>query len=315
MQYRKLGRTGLDVSILSYGASSLGGVFHDIDEAQGIRTVHEAIELGINLIDVSPFYGLTKAESVLGKALREIDRERYILATKVGRYGESSFDFSARRVTDSVDESLARLGVEHVDLIQCHDIEFVHMDQIVEETLPALRDVVRAGKARFIGITGLPLVVFERVLERVGPEGFDTILSYCHFELNDTSLAPLAASFGEAGIGVINASPTGMGLLTGRGAPAWHPAPLEVKDACARAVSLCESRGKSITDLAIRFSVSEPTIATTLVSTARLEHLRHNVAAAESELDADLLRDVQGALAPVMNRTWPSGLGENQPAS
>src|SRR3954454_6599687 len=106
MLYRPLGRTGLEVSILSYGASPLGSVFRDVDEAEGIRTVHTALDLGINFIDVSPYYGLTRAETLLGKALRGIPRERYYLATKVGRYGEDSFDFSAGRVTRSVDESL-----------------------------------------------------------------------------------------------------------------------------------------------------------------------------------------------------------------
>ena len=110
MQYRLLGQTGLNVSILSFGASSLGGAFRDIDEQEGVRTVHKALELGINFIDVSPYYGLTKAETVLGRALVGIPREAYFLATKCGRYGSNicDFDFSATRVIRSVDESLAR---------------------------------------------------------------------------------------------------------------------------------------------------------------------------------------------------------------
>ncbi|MEO0586631.1 MAG: aldo/keto reductase [Planctomycetota bacterium] len=309
MIYRPLGRTGLDVSVLSFGASSLGGVFHDIDESQGVRTVHEVLDLGINFIDVSPYYGLTKAEAVLGRALREIDRDRYILATKVGRYGEKSvdFDFSAARVKASVDESLARLGVDHVDLIQCHDIEFASFDVVMNEAIPALREVVAEGKARFIGVTGLPLTVFTKTIDRLGPEGFDTILSYCHYALNDTTLLPVARDFTEKGIGVINASPTGMGLLTERGAPAWHPAPESIKAACNEAVALCKARGQQITDLAITYAVSEPSIATTLVSSANPANMRKNIAAAEAELDHELLADVQRVLEPVINQTWPSG--------
>ena len=87
MEYRVLGQTGLQVSALGYGASPLGSVFRPIDEAEGIRTVHTAIDLGINFIDVSPYYGLTKAETVLGEALATLPRDGYILATKVGRYG------------------------------------------------------------------------------------------------------------------------------------------------------------------------------------------------------------------------------------
>src|SRR5207248_8620677 len=98
MIYRTLGKTGLRVSALSYGASPLGSVFRPIDEAEGIRTVHTALDLGINFIDVSPYYGLTGAEEVLGKALATLPRARYILATKVGRYGQGQLAFRAARV-------------------------------------------------------------------------------------------------------------------------------------------------------------------------------------------------------------------------
>src|SRR5215213_3667297 len=92
MEYRALGHTGLKVSALSFGGSSLGGVFHNINEADGIRTVHVALDGGVNFIDTSPYYGITRAETVLGKALKEIARDRYLLATKVGQYGEGQFD-------------------------------------------------------------------------------------------------------------------------------------------------------------------------------------------------------------------------------
>src|SRR5438477_9593268 len=116
MQYRELGTTGLKISALSFGASSLGGVFRDIDENDAVRTVQVAVDHGVNLIHVPPYYGATKAETVLGKALKQIARDRYFLATKVGQYGEGDFDFSEPRVTQSVDESLARLNVDYVDL-------------------------------------------------------------------------------------------------------------------------------------------------------------------------------------------------------
>jgi aryl-alcohol dehydrogenase-like predicted oxidoreductase len=308
MDYHQLGQTGLKVSVLSYGASSLGGVFHEIDEDEGIKTVHAALDLGINFIDVSPYYGLTKAETVLGKALKGIPRDRYYLATKVGRYGRDQFDFSAERVAASVDESLARLGVDAIDLIQCHDIEFGSLDQIVEETLPALRKIQAQGKVRFVGITGLPLKVFARVLERAE---LDTILSYCHYELNDTSLAELIPVLQAKHIGIISASPLGMGLLTERGAPEWHPAPAEIKEACAQAAAYCRRQGVDIAQLAIQFSLSNPDIATTLVSTANPQNIIKNVEWLETPLDQALLAQVQAILAPIKNQTWPSGRLEN----
>src|SRR5229473_8282609 len=202
MQYRPLGTTGLQVSVLSFGASPLGSVFAQIDEVEGIRSVHAAIDRGINFIDVSPYYGLTKAETVLGKALKELPRDAYYLATKVGRYGLDQFDFSAKRVTASINESLARLHVDYVDLIQCHDIEFGSLDQIIGETLPALREIQKQGKARFIGISGLPLAIYRYVLDRTQ---VDTILAYCHYCLNDTALQEIIPYLIGKQVGIINA--------------------------------------------------------------------------------------------------------------
>jgi aryl-alcohol dehydrogenase-like predicted oxidoreductase len=241
---------------------------------------------------------------VLGKALREIPRDSYYLATKVGRYGSDEFDFSADRVTASVDESLARLGVEHVDVIQCHDIEFGDLNQIVDETLPALDRVREQGKARFIGITGLPLSVFTKIGERAE---IDMVLSYCHYCLNDTALTGILPFLKGRGIGIINASPLSMGLLTNRGVPDWHPADLDIRLSCSRAAAHCRSRGVDIAKLAIQFAVANVDIATTLVGTANPEHLRNNVAWIEEPLNAELLADTQAILDPIHNKTWPSG--------
>jgi L-galactose dehydrogenase len=308
MEYRDLGKTGLRVSALGFGASPLGGVFGDIDEAEGVRTVHAAIDLGINFFDVSPYYGLTRAETVLGKALKEIPRDRYYVATKVGRYGADQFDFSARRVVDSMDESLARLNVDYIDLIQCHDIEFGSLDQVIYETLPALRRLKEQGKVRFIGVTGLPLKIFRYILDRAH---VDTILSYCHYCLNDTTLDTLIPYLREKGVGIVNASPLSMGLLSNQGAPAWHPASDEIKAACAEAAAFCRKRGADISRVAIQFSLANRDLATTLVGMARYQNLLKNVRWAQESIQQDLLAEVLEILAPIHNQTWPSGLPEN----
>jgi aryl-alcohol dehydrogenase-like predicted oxidoreductase len=308
MRFRLLGNTGLQVSILSFGASSLGGVFRDVDQESANRTVATALDRGMNFIDVSPYYGLTKAETALGKALRGVSRDRYILATKVGRYGVDDFDFSRERVVASVDESLARMGVEHIDLIQCHDIEFVGLDQIVDETLPALRELQESGKVRFVGITGLPLKIFRDVIERAD---VDTILSYCRCSLNDTALTGVLPWLGEKGVGVINASPLSMGLLSDRAPPGWHPAPEEVKQACVTVAAHCRSKGASIAKLAVQFSVSDERVATTLVGSANPDNIARNCEWVDEPIDEGLLAEVREILAPVDGRTWPSGLPEN----
>ncbi|MCL4303141.1 MAG: aldo/keto reductase [Anaerolineae bacterium] len=308
MDYRLLGKTGLKVSALSFGASSLGSVFRSIDEAEGIRTVHTALDLGINFIDVSPFYGLTRAETILGQALKGVPRDRYYLATKVGRYGEDEFDFSAKRVTASVDESLIRLGLDYIDVIQCHDIEYGSLDQVVNETIPALRQVQAQGKVRFVGITGLPLKIFRYVMDRAE---IDTILSYCHYTLQDTSLAELVPALQAKQIGVINASPLGMGLLTNQGTPDWHPATADIKQVCARAAAYCLSKGVDIAKLAVQFALANPDIPTTLVGTANPDNIRQNVAWLEESLDKELLQEVQEILKPVQNKPWVVGRPNN----
>jgi L-galactose dehydrogenase len=312
MHYRPLGQTALKVSVLSFGASSLGGVFRATNQAEAVRTVHTALDLGVNFIDVSPYYGATKAETVLGDALRGIARERYVLATKVGQYGEGEFDFTAARVTRSLDESCRRLGVDYIDLLQCHDVEFADLRQIVDETLPTLAKLREAGRIGHIGITGLPLKIFPAVLDAVPPGMVETILSFCHYELNDTSLTSLVPYLKQKGIGIINASPTGMGLLTERGVPAWHPATPAMIAGARRVVDYCKSVGADIVKLAIQFAVAQPDIATTLVSSANPENIRKNIGYVEEPVDAELMANVLRLLEPIRNHNFTRGRPENR---
>jgi len=307
VEYREIGRTGMKVSNLSFGASSLGGVFHSIKEEEGIQAVNTAIDNGINFIDVSPYYGHLKAEIVLGKALKNINRNRYYLSTKVGRYGRNGvnyWDYSGKKVTDSVYESLDRLNVDYVDIINIHDIEFADLEQICQETLPALVDLREKGIAKHIGITNLTLSHFRYVIENV-PEGtVESVLSFCHYCLNDNALTDYLDYFEKKGIGVINASPFSMGLLTERGAPDWHPAPQPLKDVCKKAMQHCKSQNKSIEQLAVKYSVSNPRIATTLFSTSRPEAVLKNIEWANGKLDEELLSEVHEILKPRYRDTW-----------
>jgi L-galactose dehydrogenase len=313
MEYRKLGNTGMNVSVLSFGASSFGGVFHEVNFDECIETVRVALDGGINFIDVSPAYGETLAETVLGKALAGIPRSQYYLATKIGAYSEAKgdYDYSAKRTEASLHHSLKRLGVDYVDLVQCHDIEFADHDQVVNETLPALHRLKSQGLARFIGITGLPLKIFPSILDRVDSGTVDTILSFCHYELNDNSLATLIPYLTTKGVGIINASPTGMGLLTPRGVPDWHPASKPIIEGCRLVVDYCEAKGIDIVKLAIKYSCSHPYIATTLVSTSRPKNIRDNLAHVEEPLDQGLLAEVLALLEPVRNFNFTRGRPEH----
>src|SRR5947209_12799650 len=188
MEHRNLGKTGLKLPALSFGASSLGAEFRKIDLNEALRSVHVALEAGMNFIDTSPYYGRGMSEVLLGIALKGVPRDSYILGTKLGRYAPSHFDFSARRVEESVEVSLTRLGTDHLDICLCHDIEFVEMQQIIDETLPALRKLQKQGKVKFVGISGYPMKMFRWVAERAR---LDVILSYNHYTLQNTQLADL----------------------------------------------------------------------------------------------------------------------------
>ncbi|MEI7026006.1 aldo/keto reductase [Paenibacillus sp. y28] len=308
MKTRKLGRTGLDVSILSFGASSLGGVFHEVDEAEAIRTVHEAVDLGMNFIDVSPYYGLTKSEAVLGKAIAGLRRDQFYLSTKAGRYGADAFDFSAKRITASIDESLRRLNTDYVDILYLHDIEFGSLRQVVEESIPAINRLKEQGKIRFTGISGLPLSIFRTVLAE---SEVDSILSYCRYSLNDTSLLDLVPLLASKQIGIVNASPLSMGLLSGKEPPAWHPASSRIREVCSRTAQLCRENGIDLPKLAIQFAVADERIPTTLVSTANPANIRKNAAWAQEEPDKEQLEQVREWLKPIHNETWLSGRPEN----
>lgn len=307
MKTRRLGKTGLEVPVLSFGASSLGSVFRDIDRGEGVRTVHAAVDAGMNYIDVSPYYGLTKAESVLGEAIRSLPRSSFTLSTKAGRYGENAFDFSRKRIHDSVQESLDRLHTDYIDILFLHDIEFVPADIIIEEAFPTLLRLKEQGIIRHAGICGLPLPLFEKVLPQIDA---DAIISYCHYSLNDTSLLSLLPLLEKKKIGLVNASPLSMGLLSTRGAPAWHPADDQVKQLCLKAARFCTEQGSDIAKLAVQFSTSNERIPTTLVSSASQRNILNNAAWVEEPIDQILLDEVLRILAPLHNETWSSGRPE-----
>ncbi len=307
MEYREIGRTGMKVSALSFGASSLGSVFRDTRESEAIAAVHTAVEMGMNFIDVSPYYGHYKAETVLGKALREIPRDRYYLSTKVGRYGKdgvNTWDYSGRRATESVYESMERLGVDYIDLINVHDIEFADLHQVVEETLPALVELREKGVVGHVGITDLQLENLQWVVDHAAPGTVESILNFCHFTLNDDKLLDFLDYFEERGIGVINASPLSMGLLSQRGVPAWHPAPASLVEACRRAVEHCSAKGYPIEKLAMQFSVSEPRIATTLFSSVNPANVAKNIAYVSEQPDMELVSEVKRIIGDQQRVSW-----------
>ena len=312
MKYNEIGKTGLKVSELSFGASSLGGVFHSVKEEKAIEAVFTAIEQGMNFIDVSPYYGHYKAETVLGKALKEIPRDKYYLSTKVGRYGKdgvNTWDYSAKRAQESVYESMERLNIDYIDIINVHDIEFQKdlpggLELVANETLPALVELKEKGLVGHVGVTDLQPENIKWMVEHVPAGTIESTLCFCHYSLNDEMLNDYFDFFEEHNVGIVNASPLSMGLLSSRGAPDWHPAPQALKDACTKAAKYCEEKGYPIEKLAIQYSISSPRIATTLFSSANPDNVKKNVAFAEAPLDWELVKDVQAIIGDQMRVRW-----------
>lgn len=300
MQKRLLGKTGLQLPVLGFGASSLGQEFRKVNLDEALRSVRVALDCGLDFIDTSPFYGRGMSEVLLGIALKDVPRDQYTLCTKLGRYDLAHFDFSARRVAESVDVSLHRLGTDHFDIVLCHDIEFVEMQQIVDETLPALRKIQQAGKTRFIGFSGVgePPALHQAVESKL----FDTV-QVVYNALNPSAGGPApkgmpGLDYGRlldkakaADMGTIIIRALAGGALSGtadRHPLAMQDVPpigsaLDFATDVARARQLeplvREAGAESLAELAERFVISHPAVSTMLIGYSTLQHLDEAIAA------------------------------------
>ena len=310
MHYNPLGNTGIKVSQLSFGASALGGVFKNVDEATAIKAVHTALEAGINYFDVAPAYGGTKSETVLGKALQGIDRSKYVLSTKVGKYtdpniyGRDELDYSAKRIYQSLEESAARLGTDYFDIIHIHDIEYqnrLYTEWALTEGLETVHQLKKEGRIGAASFGIYPMDLWQRIFKDYE---IDVALIHNHYCLNDNTLLSLLPLAKQKGIGIINASPFASGLLTDGGPADWHPANTEERKTFAKAATICKEYGTSISKLALQFSSQHPDIPTTMFSSANPESVIRNIQWSKEKLDEALLTKVQKVLQPVMNKQW-----------
>ncbi len=310
MQYKLLGGTGLNVSRISFGASSLSAVFHSVDESEAIKAVHTALDGGINYFDVAPAYGGTVSETVLGKALKGISRSRYFLSTKVGKYtdpdkyGNDLLDYSADRIRRSIIESAARLGTDYFDIIHIHDIEYQnrkHTEWALTEGLDTVQKLKKEGRIGAVGFGIYPMDLWQRIVDDYE---IDAALVHNHYCLNDTSLLQLLPNATKKGIGIINASPFGSGLLTDRGPADWHPANKEERSIFLKAAALCRQHETSLPKLAMQFSSQHADIQTTMFSSSNPQSVLRNIQWSHEPLDNELLVKVQQVLRPVMNYQW-----------
>jgi L-galactose dehydrogenase len=310
VQYRELGRTGLKVSVLSLGSAAFGEQYGKLSPAEVEACVRAAIDSGVNLIDTSAYYGKGLAETRLGDVLGDILqggwRDKVHICTKAGRLNVREFDFTPAGMRNCFEGSLHRLKSDAVDILLAHDIEFANdFEAVFSDTADCLHKLKRQGKCRFIGMSGLPLGLLQRAIERCD---LDVVVSYAHYTMQNqrllTELLPLAE---RHGVGVLNASPLCLGLLTNQGPPPWHPGSANLKAAARRAAELCAQRGKDISFLGMQFCANHDRIASTITGAATARELLLNVTALTTPIDPELLQEVQSVLAPVMNETWPNG--------
>jgi aryl-alcohol dehydrogenase-like predicted oxidoreductase len=280
---------------------------------------------GINAFDTSPYYG--RSEFHLGDALYKIrdefPRDNYYIATKCGRYGyyAKDFDYSAKRTYESVEESLKRLHTDYLDVVYCHDVEFVPFDDIVgpNGALEALFDLKSQGKVKYVGCSGYPLDVLLKIAEHQFQKGqpLDCILSYCHYTLLNTKLADYTPRFRAAGVGYIfNASPLSMALLRDAGPPDWHPAHAGIREAGKKAATLAAENGVSISNLASRFAFKGRDtfgLDSTVIGLARQSEVQDAMKAWKSvknnemtDKEQEVLDQVLEIFEPHKNFSWKS---------
>ncbi|HAD59822.1 MAG TPA: aldo/keto reductase [Planctomycetaceae bacterium] len=308
MEQRQLGQTDMKLTPLSFGASSMGAEFRRVDIAEALKSVHVAIDRGMNFIDTSPYYGRGMSEVLLGQVLPDIPRESYYLGTKLGRYAPAHFDFSAKRVEESIDISLERMRQDHLDIVLCHDLEFVEMSQIVEETIPALRKQVEKGKVRYIGVSGYPMKMFKYVLENAD---IDVLLTYNHYTLQNDMALDVVPICHEKGVGLMNAAPFSARLLTSAPLPEWHKATPEVRAVAKQAADHCTAAGIDIAQLALQYSIANTNFATCVTGSANPNRVSQWVDWAEQPMDENLVAEVLEILKPIHNWIYVEGRPEN----
>ncbi|XP_044728835.1 L-galactose dehydrogenase-like [Chrysoperla carnea] len=317
MKYTPLGDTGLIVSQIGIGGAGFTNLYGKYNEDEVIATIHTALKSGINYIDTAPFYGNGSSEEILGKALKTVPREAYYIATKVARYVVTNpdksvgvkFDYTAKSTLESVDQSLKLLGMNAVDIIQIHDIGFSeNLDIVLNECLPTLEEVVKKGKARFIGVTDYSLSTLKECIQRSKVK-ISSILNYARFTLTDDALSEYLEFFKKRNVGVINGAVHQMGMLTNFGPQPWHPAHEKTKQICKQAGDYCKTHGVELGQLALYHALTkQPGPAVHLIGLNNRNILKFNLDIVHNSLSdkhLEILKDInQKFLSKVEHRNW-----------
>lgn len=315
MRYRRLGSSDLEVSEICLGSWLTFGL--GIDRERTLASVDRAFGLGVNFVDTANVYGRGAAETVLAEALAGRPRESYVLATKLYfPMSDTDRGLSRGQVLKQIDASLARLRTDYVDLYQCHRYD---AETPLEETMEALTEVVRAGKARYLGFSEWTAPQIQAALGLPGVERFVSSQPQYSmlYRVPEAEVIPLCAA---RGISQIVWSPLAQGVLTGKYAPGQAPPEDtratsetmgwamgryltdDVLEAVQRLRPIAEALGVTMAQLALAWVLREPNVASAIVGVSRPEQLDDNVAAVGVELDGATLAAIDEALGPVVIR-------------
>jgi aryl-alcohol dehydrogenase-like predicted oxidoreductase len=319
MEYRHLGASGVKVSEISLGSWLTYGGY--VEEQNAIACVHRALELGINFFDTANVYMRGGAEEVVGRALEGVDRDDYVLATKV--YfpmgdGPNDSGLSRKHIMEQCERSLRRLGTEYVDLYQCHRPD---PETPVAETLRALDDLVRHGKVLYVGVSEWSAEQLEEARAVQDEMGFDPIVSnqpqysMLYREIEE-DVIPTSR---ELGIGQIVWSPIAQGVLAGKYRPGDDPpegsraaGPEEssgymrrfmedhVLEAVQRLRPIAERAGLSMPQLALAWVLREPNVSSAIIGASRPQQLDDNAGASGVRLSSDVFDAIDEALSGVL---------------
>ncbi len=318
MQYTNLGKTGLKVSRLCLGMMTYGSKKWRkwvLDEDQARPFVKRALDGGINFFDTADVYSLGESERITGNLLKGIKRETVVVATKV--YQQMSDDvndrgLSRKHILDSIDKSLQRLQMDYVDLYQIHRWDY---NTPIEETLEALNDVVRAGKARYIGASSMFAWQFMKALHVSEMNGWSKFISMQnHYNLvyreEEREMIPLCI---DQGIGLIPWSPMARGFFSGDRKPSGGGETARAQNdpfanelyfreedfiVAERAHEVAKERGVTASQVALAWMLGKPHITAPIIGSSRIEHLDEAIAAMDVKLSEDEIKKLEDAYRP-----------------
>jgi aryl-alcohol dehydrogenase-like predicted oxidoreductase len=311
MQYRKLGRSGLEVSSVSLGSWLSFG--YKTDEADAVKLVRRAYDLGVNLFDTANVYADGRAEEVLGKALAPLPRHTYVLATKayfpIGK-GPNEGGLSRKHIIEQVHASLGRLGVEYVDLFQCHRYD---EDTPLDETLLAIDDLITRGDVLYGGVSVWSAQQIEDAVQLGRQLGLRRLISdqpQYHILRRDIEMDGVMDVCAREGLGLLVYSPLARGVLTGkyesvddvppdsraaddRGRRFMGPWFSEEGLARVRNLkSIADRAGLTLPEMALAWVLRRPEVSSAIIGATRLEHVEENVKASEIELTQDVIEAI-----------------------